>query len=66
MTEFLALYSGQTVNSSEVIAVSADPLIVRDFTERLLAFPHQPITDERERNGALKVLEGGRMKASSP
>jgi len=37
MTAFLALYSGQTVNSAELIALSTDERIVIDFARRLVA-----------------------------
>jgi hypothetical protein len=62
MTDFLALYSGKTVNNSEVVAISADPTLVRDFAERLLGEPREPAKTpavasiERGRRGALQAV----------
>ena len=39
MTSFLALYRGQTVSGARIVALSADPLLVRDFAARLLESP---------------------------
>ena len=36
MTTFLALYHGNTVNASEILALTADRHIVEDFAARLL------------------------------
>jgi hypothetical protein len=58
MTEFLALYSGATVNSSEVLALSADPRIVRDFAARLLEQPPKVSDDS-----AVASVAEGRRKA---
>lgn len=35
-TAFLVLYSGADVESARMVAVTADPEIVRDFTDRML------------------------------
>lgn len=36
MTSFIALYEGETVASSKILAITADPHLVSDFVERLL------------------------------
>jgi len=35
-TSFLALYRGETVSGARIMALSADPQLVRDFAGRLL------------------------------
>ncbi len=37
MTSFVALYRGDTVSAAKIIAVSADPELVRDFAARMVA-----------------------------
>ncbi len=37
MTSFIALYRGETVAGSRLVALTADPKLVRDFTTRLVA-----------------------------
>jgi hypothetical protein len=56
--EFLALYGGTTVNSSEVLALSADPQIVSEFAARLLEQPPKVHKDE-----AAAHIENGRRTA---
>jgi hypothetical protein len=46
MTRFLALYSGPSIHSAELIAVSADERIVHDFGRRLITDPREPEDDE--------------------
>jgi hypothetical protein len=58
MTQFLALYGGRTVNSSEILALSADRLLVREFATRLLERAPEPSGDPAVRN-----IEEGRRKA---
>jgi hypothetical protein len=58
MTQFLALYGGRTVNNSELLALSADPLLVREFATRLLERAPEPPEDPAVRN-----IEEGRRKA---
>ncbi len=36
MTSFLALYKGETVSRARLIALTADPQVVRDFAARLI------------------------------
>jgi hypothetical protein len=58
LTTHLALYSGATVNSSEVLALSADPRIVKEFAARLLEQPPTVTEDP-----AVVSIEEGRRKA---
>jgi hypothetical protein len=58
VSQFVALYSGATVNSSEILALSADPRIVREFAARLLEQPPR-ISDDP----AVVSIEEGRRKA---
>ena len=37
MTTFLALYRGKSISAAELVAVSADQEIVRDFGRRLVS-----------------------------
>ncbi len=66
MTTFLALYHGNTVNSSEILALTADRHIVEDFAARLLGEPSESPTDpvvsniEEGRRRALEVVRDER------
>jgi hypothetical protein len=40
-TSFLALYRGETVSGARIMALSADPQLVRDFAGRLLESPSE-------------------------
>ena len=60
-TTFLALYRGESANGSKLLALTADPKVVRDFAARMLADPEQeadPIIGELERGrrGALRLV----------
>ena len=44
MTSFIALYRGETVSGARIVALSADPQLVRDFAARLLESPPEPPT----------------------
>ena len=57
MTTFLALYHGNTVNSSEILALTADRHIVEDFAARLLGEPPEPPT-----NPVVSSIEEGRRR----
>jgi hypothetical protein len=59
LTSFLALYRGDTVSAAKIIAVSADPELVRDFGMRRLAEP-----GERELVTALRDPERGGWRAA--
>ncbi len=62
MASFLALYRGETIGSAWLIAVSADPALVADFADRMLAEPEPEGPDvvaievERGRRNALRVV----------
>ena len=60
-TTFLALYRGESANGSKLLALTADPKVVRDFAARMLADPEHeadPIIEqlERGRRGALRLV----------
>jgi hypothetical protein len=38
-TSFLALYRGETVSGARIVALSADPQLVRDFAAYLMESP---------------------------
>ena len=65
MTTFLALYHGESVSTAKLLALSAEPELVRAFAERLLAKPSQqeadPVIEELEngRRRALELVKGG-------
>jgi len=55
-TSFLALYRCATVSGARIVALSADPQLVRDFAGRLLESPSEhpeksdsPATGNKER-----------------
>ena len=58
MTNFLALYRGDTIGAAKMVAVSAVPRLVEDFATRLLERPPEPEDDL-----ALAVIEEGRRRA---
>jgi len=58
LTNFLALYRGDTIASSKILAITADPHIVQDFAAQMLDRP--PNLDE---DPALASVENGRRKA---
>jgi hypothetical protein len=60
-TSFLALYRGDSVGSAKLVTVSADPGVVADFADRLLAqdtLPPDPVLleVERGRRRALRLI----------
>lgn len=59
MTAFIALYRGETVSGAQLVALTADPGLVRDFGARLLN-GEEPRTggeqDENRANG-LRLVE---------
>lgn len=57
-TSFLALYRGDTVASSKILALTADHQIVQDFAERLL---EEPL--EADEDLVSTRLKGGRRSA---
>jgi hypothetical protein len=64
MTSFLALYRGESIAGAKMVAVTAEPGLVRDFAGRMLAEPEQePDFVLRElangRRCALELVRGG-------
>jgi hypothetical protein len=61
LTSFIALYQGDTVASSKILAITADPHLVSDFAHRLLDTQSwEP--DERTATG----LEASRQRWGVP
>lgn len=58
MTNFIALYRGETVGSAKIIAVSADADLVADFAARML---HRQ--EETEGDPVIRKLDAGRQQA---
>jgi hypothetical protein len=58
-TTFLALYRGESIGGSKLLALTADPKVVRDFAARLLA--ESP--DKADSDPVLEELEKGRQRA---
>jgi hypothetical protein len=58
LTTFLALYRGESVATAKLLALTAEPELVRDFAERMLARP-----EGREPDAVLAELEHGRRRA---
>ena len=58
MTNFLALYRGESIASAKIVAVSAESGLVRDFAARMLAEP-----ENEEPDAVLQQLEHGRRRA---
>jgi hypothetical protein len=54
----LALYRGESVAAAKLLALTAEPELVRDFAERILARP-----EEQEADAVLAELEHGRQRA---
>ena len=65
-TSFLALYRGETVSGARIVALSADPQLVRDFAGRLLeSSPEQfeqpdGFAKENESRQAVRIARGER------
>jgi hypothetical protein len=58
LTSFVALYRGESVGAAKLIAVSAEPKLVRDLAARILAE-----SEDEEPDAALRELERGRRRA---
>ena len=58
MTSFVALYRGESVGAAKLIAVSAEPQLVRDLAARILAE-----SEDEEPDAALRELERGKRRA---
>jgi hypothetical protein len=57
LTSFVALYRGETIGAAKLLAVSAEPELVRNFADRLLAEP------EGDEDPVMLELEQGRRRA---
>jgi hypothetical protein len=57
LISFVALYRGETIAAAKLVAVSAEPALVRDLTARLLAEPEDGGADV-----VLQELELGRRR----
>jgi hypothetical protein len=58
LTTFLALYRGESVGVSKLVALSAEPSLVADFAARMLRASENP-----EPDSVLHELEHGRRRA---
>lgn len=54
MTSFIALYRGETVSGARLVALSADPQLVREFGTRLVADGPEPAEDPKS---SLRLVE---------
>jgi hypothetical protein len=54
VTAFLALYRGETVSGARLVALTADPKMVRDFAARLVT--EEPEPEENDKVG-LRLVE---------
>jgi hypothetical protein len=57
MTSFLALYRGESIAGAKIVAVTAEPQLVRDFAAQMLVRP------EEESDPVLGELVSGRRRA---
>jgi hypothetical protein len=57
MTSFLALYRGESIAGAKIVAVTAEPQLVRDFAAQMLVRP------EAESDPVLGELVNGRRRA---
>jgi hypothetical protein len=58
MTTFLALYRGESVSAAKLLALTAEPTLVREFAARLLVDSEEQVQDV-----VLQELEHGRRRA---
>jgi len=60
MTEFVALYRGRTVSEAELVALSAQPEIVRKFFDEMTGRGTRPKgSSEQVERESLRVVPGG-------
>jgi len=59
LTTFLALYRGESVSTAKLLALTAEPALVRDFATRLSENPLR----EQDSDPVLEGLERGRRRA---
>ncbi len=60
MSSFLVLYRGGSIATAKIVAVSANPELVRDFAGRMLSQPPEPSSEE---DPVLGSIEEGRRRA---
>jgi hypothetical protein len=58
LSEFVALYRGRTVSGAQLVAVSAEPRLVRRFFAELLDESEKSETSEQARTGSLELVRG--------
>jgi len=58
LTTFLALYRGDSVGASKLVALTAEPSLVADFAARMLQQP-----EESKSDAVLQELERGQRRA---
>jgi hypothetical protein len=58
LSDFVALYRGRTVSDAELIAVSAEPRLVRRFFAELLDENEESQASEEPRTATLEVVPG--------
>lgn len=61
MASFIALYRGETVSGARLVALTADPGLVRDFGARLLngEEPQNERGGDEDRRRDLRLVEQG-------
>jgi hypothetical protein len=58
LSEFVALYRGRTVSGAELVAVSAEPRLVRKFFAELLGENEKSEPSEEPRTATLELVRG--------
>ena len=58
MTNFIALYRGRTVSDAELVALSAEPQLVREFFMKLLGESLDKPSDKTDRQRTLQLVPG--------
>jgi hypothetical protein len=59
LSEFVALYRGRTVSGAELVAVSAEPRLVRKFFAELLdEHEKSEASEEEPRTATLELVRG--------
>jgi len=59
LTDFVALYRGRTVSDAKLVALSAEPQLVREFFMYLLGEPLDKPSDKTDRQRASLQLVPG-------
>lgn len=59
MTDFIALYRGRSVSDAELVALSAEPRLVREFFVHLMSEPLDKPLDKTDRQRPLLQLVPG-------